>query len=1140
MGPLGVVALLVSCLPLAAQNISASLSGTVQDSLGGAFPGASVKATGANNGFIRTTLTNNEGFFSFPDLQPGIYTLTVTAAGFKQYQQTGIELSSGDQKSLGRIGLEIGTVSESVTVTAEAVAVQLGSGEKSGVLTSADLENMALRGRDLMDAVGLLPGVVDLSDSRDAPNPSSIGNLFIMGGRSNSKNMTIDGVTNLDTGSNGSVHSMPSMDSVGEVKVLMSAFAAENGRNSGGSITILTKGGGKEFHGSAGWYNRHEDYSANDYFNNRNGIPRQPYRYNIASYTIGGPAFIPKFFNTSRSKLFFFFSQEFQEQKVNVPSKTVTVPTALERAGDYSQTFDLNARLVTIYDPLNNQKAFPGNVIPKSRIDPLGEKILNLFPLPNFVDPVASRRYQWNYISALSGAYPRRTEIVRIDFAAAKNMQIFARLSNNADEQHPPYGQWVNGSVNYPLTPIVFGAPGRGATVNTTATITPTTFNEFIFGVSQNKLRYYPEFPDKVSKAATGVNVPQWNPELNPTGFIPNMTFSSVNNYANPSLSNGVPYYNSNTIFSFVDNVSHIRGTHMLKAGVYVERTRKDQSASVATRGQIAFDRDRNNPLDTNYAYSNALIGVFDNYQEATARPQGQFRFTNLEWYVQDAWRIKPRLLLDYGIRFYRDMPQYDARRQLSSFVPGLFDPANAPVLLRPGYDPTGKKAAIDPVSGIAYPDALIGTYAPGHGDPSDGMAIGGLNGYPTGLYRIPAVSVAPRFGFAYDPIGKGKTAIRGGIGVYYDRIQGNPTMGTLSNPPTIYTPTIYYGTLADLQATAGQGILAPSNVTSLLGTQKAPTVYNFNIGWQQQFGHSLLMDLSYGGSISRHFLWERNINPVPIDANHLENNPGNKDPTAPTRPLPRNFLRPYQGYGDILLFEFASTSSYNSLQYSITKRMRQGNLGVSYTFSKTLGSANSDTTQVSAFFDPRKWNYGPLQFDRTHVLSFRYNYAFGRPGKRLQSRLLSAFADGWEISGITRIQSGEPFTPGFSTTDGTDITGTPTEGARIQVKDPAADPRQMFTRPAKYTFGNAGVGILKRPGVNNWDASLYRTFRLAERKTAQFRFESYNTFNHTQFSSIDTTARFDPQGNQINAQFLDPTAARSPRRIQLAMRFNW
>jgi hypothetical protein len=1141
-----ILSLLLFCASVSAQNISSSLSGTVVDQTGAVLAGAILDVVDAANGFSRNGITNESGFFSLPDLRPGVYSVTINTPGFKKYQQNLIELTSGQQRSLGTIRLSVGDTAESVTITAEAAVVQLGSSERGGTLSGKELSEMALRGRDFFDAIGLLPGITDVSDVRDAPGADSVGGIHIAGGRSNSKNVTIDGVTNLDTGSNGSLHNTPSLDSIGEVKVLMSNYAAEYGRNSGGAITVITRGGGKKFHGSFGAYWRHESLSANDYFNNRNGIPRPPYRYNIGSYTLSGPLYIPGKLTRYRNKVFFFWSQEFQKQRVvSGAARTVRVPTQLERAGDFSQSFDTGNRLIPVFDPEANQTAFPGNRIPASRFNAIGQNVLKLFPLPNFVDPAVTRRNQWNYISNLSGDFVRHSEVARVDVALKKNMQTYLRLNNSFEDQAPPYGIWVNGSVNYPLTNIVYQRPGRGINLFNTFTLSPSFFAETIFGISQNKLYFYPQNEDAVKRSSTGINIAQWNPDLNPEGFIPNMTFASVPNYANPSLNNGIPYYNSNTIFSLVQNFSKIWRTHTVKFGAYLERTRKDQSASVATRGTLSFDRDRNNPLDTNYAYANALLGNYLSYTEANARPQGQYRFTNLEFFLQDAWRANRRLLIDYGIRVYMDQPQYDARNQLASFNPAAYDPNRAPVLLRPHLVGNARRA-IDPVSGKIYPEGFIGTFAPGVGNPAEGSLVGGVNGVARAIYTQPYVMFAPRIGLAWDPFGKQRTAIRAGGGVFFDRIQGNPAMGLLGNPPTIFNPTVFYGRLDTLSETQGGGILAPSaTVTSMIGRQQPPTTYNFSVAVQQQVTKTMMAELSYVGSITNHALWQRNINPVPLYANHLDTNPQNRDLTITTRAaaLPANFLRPYQGYGNINLFEFGSNSSYHSLQSSAGQRFRSGiTWNVAYTFSKVLGTSSTDTSTVSPFFAPRNRNYGPLSFDRTHVFNFRYTMKIPGLGKKLHNRYLGLVTDGWDLAGISRAQSGAPFTPGYTVTNGVDITGSPSEGARLNIISPDAPLNERFAAPVRGDIGNIGANTLRGPGFFNWDISTYKNFSFKEGRKIQLRLETYNTFNQAQFSATSNTARFNTPGATLQEDplFLEPTAARSPRRLQVALRFDW
>jgi hypothetical protein len=1150
--------LLLLLLPavLAAQNTSSALSGTVQDAAGAIIPNVKVTLTGEGNGFVRTVSTTGEGFFSFPDLTPATFTLTIEAPGFRTYRQTGIALSAAQQRSLGQIRLDVGQVTDSVTVTAEAVTVELSTGERSGTLTGDQLDQIALRGRDVMDAVSLMAGVIDTSDGRDAPGPTSIGNIYIMGGRNDQKNMTVDGVTNLDTGSNGSVHSMPSMDSVAEVKVLMSAYSAENGRNPS-AINIITKGGQKQFHGGAGFYFRNEALNANDFFANQAGRPKARYRYNIGSYTIGGPVILPKL-SRLRNRMFFFFNQEFQRQVQNYGVKTVTVPTAAERNGDFSQSYNTGGvpGSFRVNDPLNNKAQFPGNIIPESRITPLGRSILNVFPLPNYVDPNPATRAQWNYYANRSEPYPRRTESLRFDFSPRDNWQVYVSLSNNSDNQMAPYNLWVAGSLNFPLVPIQFGQPGRLASIHSTNAVTPSTFNEASLAFSQNTLTYGPSNPDLVDRTKLGINLAQRNPALNVQNSIPNMSFGGIQNAANPSMSDGTPYFNQNTIYSFTDNVSKVWETHTFKAGVYYERTWKIQSANASTRGSIAFNQDGNNPFDANNAYGTALLGYYDSYTEATGRPQAQYFYTNLEWFAQDTWRMKRNFSLDYGVRFYHDPPQYDTRHQLASFSFGAYNPANAPVLLRPAKV-NGANVAINPVTGQTYSNGLVGTFAPGFGDPANGLLIGGKNGVPDGLFTLPPVSVAPRIGFAWDPFKNGKTAIRGGGGVYYDRIQGNPVMNLLG-PPAFYSPVNYYGSYSDIAATASSGLLSPTGtIYSLASKGHQQVVYNFNLEIQRQIGRSDAVKVGYSGSLGQHLLWQRNVNPVPLGSSFLKVHPENVNPQSTGSALSSNFLRPYQGWGSINLYEFANNSNYHALLASWQHRWGRGmNVSANYTFSKVLDTSDSYSNSVDAFLPPKSRNYGPAGFDRKHVFNANFFWNMPKPGKKLGIRPLGWVTDDWTISGVVRIMTGGPTTPGYSLVNGiASPTGSGDASTRPQVIDPTAPLAQRFSPPFEPAgqanvpwaidsndpqFGNLGKNTLYGPGTNNWDLSLYRNIRLKERLTSQLRVETYNTFNHTQFSSLNTNLQFDSKGNMINTAFDTPNGARPPRRIQIALRITF
>jgi len=1134
--------ILLLAVPIHAQNITGTLTGIVTDSSGAVIPGAQVVLTNQATGGRQTSTTNDAGIFLFASILPGTYSVEISMGGFKSYQVRDVAVTMNERRTLGNVILEVGQVQERVEVVAEATPVQVASSERAGLITTTQLLNTAIRGRDFVSLIATLPGVYDENmQSRDVSKGPGAGGLHINGGRSTSINFALDGVQNTDTGSNGGSHVQPNMDAVAEVVVLTSNYQAEHGRNSGGTINVTTKSGTQEFHGSAYWFFRHESLYANSFFRNRTSTPRPIERIKNFGYTIGGPIAIKKL-NPNKDKLFFFWSQEFVRRQNFAATLFVTTPTAAERTGDYSNTRDLNGNVIPITNP-STRAPFSGNIIPASMINKTGQAVLNYFPLPNYTETDPALRYARNYVSNGSGDFPRRQDLFRIDYNVNESMRVYFRGTRDNDDENWPYNNWTAGSHNFDMFNTYRPQRGRSGLVHISNTLTPRLVNQFTMGASNRSQTFNPSDPSLISRDKMG-NIGQWYPQGNESGAIPDVSFGGVSSGINGGIGN-IPYTNRNPVFTFVDNVSWMKGRHALKFGVYFERMRKDEVGSGNTRGSFDFGRNVNNPFDSNYAFSNALLGNFNTYSEASLRTYSHYRYLQSEFYAQDSWKATNKLTLEFGIRFYSSPATHDVRQFLTTFVPSTYNASTAAVMYRPAIDPaTNRRAAVDPRTGTIAPITYIGLFVPGSGNYAPGMVIGG-QGAPDGLYTTP-FSVAPRFGFAFDPQGNGKTAIRGGFGVFYDRPQGNVYSGTVGQPPVSFNPTVAFGNLDTfLQAT---GVVGPPGVTVVESAeQKLPMTMNFSFGIQRELGFRSVIDVSYVGSLARHLINQQNINSIPM---YSRFDPANRDTTTASSPLPDNYLRPYLGMGAINMRTFDGTSNYHGLQMSVNRRLTNGlQFGVSYTYSKSLGVSNGDFGGLSNYFPWRSWNYGPLGYDIRHMAVINYNYDVPNLGQRFNNKILGIITDNWQISGITQFMSGTPFTPGFSTTDGQDITGSQ-EGARINLLSDPYLPKSertfdrnyrsdAFGRPAVRTFGTAGVNIMRNPSWNNWDMSFSKRFPMGnETRFFQLRGEFYNIWNHTQFNGYNNTARFNPAGQQINAAFSQLSSTRDPRKVQLSLRF--
>src|ERR1035437_5428901 len=828
-----------------AQSITGLITGSVRDPSGLAVAGATVTLLDVAIKAHRRATSNDQGDFVFTGVGAGTFRLTVEFTGFRTLERDSIQLATSERMALGNLVLAVGAAEQKITVTAEGTSVQTASAEHSALVTNSQVNNLMVRDRQITSLLRLLPGVIDTSEGNSSAasgnynTGETISKFFylnVQGNRANANNVSLDGLTLNHPGDNTQLNVVVGMDAISEVKVLLSGYQAEYGRLAGANIQMVMKSGTKDFHGMGSYYKRHEQFNANGFFNNRTNTPKPPYRFNTWNYNIGGPLYIPRKFNRNKEKLFFFWSQEFWPQKMSTPLRTVTVPTALERTGDFSQSRDQNGALITVVDP-TTRVAFPGNRVPTNRLDPNGQKLLQFFPLPNFLDTGISKG-RYNYISQISANMPNDVNSFKTDYHPGdKDILAFTWSEHRRLEE----GYATRSCVSWPMNSTQIKSRSLFHSWRYQHIFSPSLINELTIGQNDHRCNddLLPSEIKKIQRDAVGFDVPQFNPKANPDNLLPNIAFSDVLNAATIQFASHWPLINGRKVFNFADNLTRVIGSHTLKAGILVERLwiENGPSRGGATdfNGTLDFSRNVNNPIDSGYGHSNAIMGVFNAYREASTSLSPQILALSTEWFVQDNWRVNRHLTLDYGGRFYWFPPYSEANNQLSGFVSSRWDPSLGVQLIRPALV-NGTRVGLNPVNGSVLSTAAIGAIAPGAGDPANGMVIAAsASGYPKGLSNTP-IQLAPRFGFAYDPFGNGNTAIRGGFGFFLSRLpSGTGYEGMAEQFPIMSTTVVNFATLPTLKSETGLNY--PQNVQGFDLNLKVPLSMNSNLSIQRKIG---------------------------------------------------------------------------------------------------------------------------------------------------------------------------------------------------------------------------------------------------------------------------------------------------------------
>src|SRR6202453_2640047 len=1154
----------------------ATIVGTVTDPSGAALPNVAVSLTSVETGGVRSSTTNDNGQYVAPGLSIGHYNVSATVAGFSVAETNNVVLNVGDRIRVDFI-MKVGKVQEQVSVEANAVEVQTDSGVQSTVITGAQVANLGANGRSIYSLFSLAPGASSVQGDLVIPTAvSGDSNVSINGQRPGHNLQLLDGGENLDRGGS-SASVMPSMDAIAEFANMTSNYDAEYGLSSAAMITTAIKSGTKQFHAEAWWNGRNDALDARNYFNPAPAKVAE-FRFNVYGFNAGGQVPLWKEHPT-----FFFYNMEWRSI-VEGGLTNQTVPFTDTYGGDFSvntpaNILDINgnpypnsglhvpcanqlsaaqqanfiaAGITTFSTPGTNGSCsfikgqsdtgapvfqpYSGNVIPTSLIASNATALLGagIFPAPT----TASGQF----IGGNNSPTTVRKEIARVDHEFTKKFSVFGHWVSEQTSQTYGTTQWSGDNV--PTASDIFNNPSYSAVIHTTYVISPTLLNEAAFNYNGNRISMAPKgiytAPQdfQFNRFFTGPDADHRIPSIDLSG-------STGTNYT----MNYIPWTNAANDYQLRDDLSWTKGAHQFKFGFSWALYKKVQDYFANTEGNFTF-----NGTYSGNDFADFLLGYANQYEEDAVQSAGHWNNVSYAIYGQDNWRVNHRLTVNLGLRYDIAPHTYEANQQSANFYPSLYNRANAAT-----FDSQGNicsSVSSPPCTGgpspglIASPNPILA----GLQFYGNGIGIGGVGGIPKGLVNTPEKNFGPRIGFAYDPLGQGKTVVRGGFGIMFDRIQGNDMYNGATNTPFDASPTVHNVALSNpgFNLLTGNTISAadlpvlPVGITGIdPANAKLPTSYQFSLGVQQSLLRSTVFSASYVGTQARHLNDYRAVNlPAIADLPGLVASNGaglNTDPTLT-----------YPGFGGIRLSEDEANSHYNALQLEVRSNLsRKLQLQVGYTYSRatdatTSNGSGGDLNNVTNPYLSWRYDVGPSLFDRTNILFANFVYQIPLFDNS-SSRLLRATAGGWSIAGIITAESGAPINLGVSGENVSSVLAN--TGNRPQVAGSISTPHTAaeWFNPAAFAapacavgpdcWGNLGFDAIRGPGRDDWNLSLFKSFVISESRGSrvEFRADAFNTWNHTQFKGDINNGGISTSEGSSN--FGAVTAAFDPREFQLGMK---
>jgi hypothetical protein len=1151
---LWMVPLLLAAVPCFAQRSTGTIRGVVTDPSAAVVVGAKVTVKVAETGFTRSTDTNASGIYVFSDLPVGNYRIDVELAGFKSATRTKVALSIADDRVVN-FQMETGAISETVSVEANLVAVKTVGGEVAGLITGQQVRELPLNGRNFLQLAMLMPGV----SSPDGLNTKDKGlmsgsDLSVSGAASTANLWTVDGANNNDVGSNRTILVYPSVDAIDEFKVHRNSYGAEFGGAGGAQINIVTRGGTNELRGSAYYFGRRDALNATNYFLAQAGKEKEKLNRNDFGWTLGGPII--------KDKLHFFASQEWnREQRGTV--RTALVPTAAERAGDFSAPV-INAGGTRCSPPTptdpDTGAAFPGNKIPANRLSKAGGLYLQLYPLPNTTPSAGSCN---NWIESINTPINYRQENIRLDWTLSNTARLMARYTQDSwTNDAPSANTQLWGDDAFPAVDSNWNQPARSLMLQLTHNVGKKGVNTLSFSYSANKIEITrggdnPGLNDQILAAMPSIyplSSKQYGDQTGHPVFWGGQGYSTLWNEA--------PFLNNQDLFVLKDDYSAVFGKHFLKVGVIASTNAKNEdsngngsaqnSAFWGSAGLNGWNANTGNIL-ADFLLKDMTFG----FSEQAGFRQVPTRWKDLEFYVADSWKVSPRVTVDYGVRYSLLFNYYANDDKQTSFVPELFNAA----------------LGNDPCNGLLM--------VPGTNPCKDKGFRGGTEGPNRSLQDQKYDAIAPRLGIAWDISGNGKTALRAGLGHFYlrERLSGglqfpnNPPFGTTqSGLRKLDTNTEPCGGCFGVSAGAPGSGRDPNAVI--------PSSWTWNLSLEREIRPNTMIELSYVGTLQKDQLQFRNANQVvPGDRNKNGVDDRLDYVRAGSDTGIQAAVRPYGVFGNtsIWIWGHDGEAKYHSLQTQLTSRFGRGSqFQASYTWSKSTGNvplddsggANSDNSVTDV--TNRSLDWGPTKMNRPHI--FNASLVLMLPTFEEKTGFVKHVLGNWEVATIAAASSGQSISvfssapPNLSSLYGNGDNQNNTRPMRVPNVSCRASGgnKEQILNPAAFTLtgyklgteGDAGRGICEGPRYSAVDFSLYKNIPISKRVKAQLRFEVFNIFNHVNFLQGSVANGFNPvtatydtgnpatatkvTGYTIPVGFGQASTTRDPRQAQFGVKLTF